>query len=153
MRAVTGWPLPSESLPLRLRTPVPTDLHLETAVSPKFLVKMCTYSFCRASSMGFRVGICRARHTAHAGRPQCNPPCRDKQRSRTTWRSESKEGGSDPGCDSRQSSAGSDVRLLLCAWESAAIAGDFWGSVISSENQDVCLLKVMKAFRVCANNF
>lgn len=32
-------------------------------------------------------------------------------------------------------------------------AADFRGRVISSENQDVCLLKVMKAFCVCANNF
>lgn len=36
---------------------------------------------------------------------------------------------------------------------SSAPRSDFRASVISSENQDVCLLKVMKAFCACANNF
>lgn len=87
-------------------------------VCPNPSLQMCTYSFCRASSMGSR-GVCAVPGTRPT--PPCNPPCRDKQRSRAARRSESKEGGSESGCDSRQSPAGSQARLLLCVSDSAAI--------------------------------
>lgn len=84
---------------------------------PNSSLQMPTYSFCRASSMGFG-GVCAVAGTRP--RARCNAPCRDKQRSRAAWRSESKEGGSESGCDSRQSPVGGRLRLLLCASGSAA---------------------------------
>lgn len=108
--------------------------------------------------------------TRTAGQPERCPPCLDEQRSLASQRSESKPGGSGSGCAQAAEASG-------CMWDAAAgspdPAGQMWGCsfppgsqrqfgvdlkgcVISSENRDVCLLKVMGFFLslcVCANNF